>query len=172
MSRFPEEPLDLPEFEGGGYLPIEIGQMLNGGRYEVVRKLGYGRRSSVWLVRTPVKEPPYYEAVKVYTLSSSAHADSVEHRILQHAGRYGKLPLPYYSTRFLEKVNNGSHLCVVTGMMSASLLDISKEVENGRFPVEAVQRMAYLAVNGLYDLHGSGVMHGGGYFNGEFPNDL
>ena len=50
MSQFPEEPLNLPASEGFGYYPACPGLKLKEGRYEVIRKLGYGPRSSVWLV--------------------------------------------------------------------------------------------------------------------------
>ena len=50
MSQFPEEPLNLPTSEGFGYYPAYPSLKLKEGRYEVIRKLGYGPRSSVWLV--------------------------------------------------------------------------------------------------------------------------
>ena len=50
MSQSPEEPLNLPASEGFGYYPTYPGLKLKEGRYEVIRKLGYGPRSSVWLV--------------------------------------------------------------------------------------------------------------------------
>ena len=49
MSQFPEEPLNLPASEGFGYYPAYPGLKVKDGRYEVIRKLGYGPRSSVWL---------------------------------------------------------------------------------------------------------------------------
>ena len=50
MSQFPEEPLNLPTSEGFGYYPAYPSLKLKEGRYEVIRKLGYGPRSSLWLV--------------------------------------------------------------------------------------------------------------------------
>lgn len=50
MSQFPEEPLNAPASEGFGYFPAFPGLKLDQNRYEVVRKLGFGPRSSVWLV--------------------------------------------------------------------------------------------------------------------------
>lgn len=49
MSQFPEEPLNLTSSEGFGYFPSYPGQKLNEGRYEIIRKVGYGPRSSAWL---------------------------------------------------------------------------------------------------------------------------
>lgn len=35
----------------GGYHPVKIGELYSSGRYVVVRKLGWGHFSTVWLVR-------------------------------------------------------------------------------------------------------------------------
>jgi len=50
MSPFPEEPLDLTREQGAGYFLARSGMLLKDGRYRIIRKLGYGSRSSVWLV--------------------------------------------------------------------------------------------------------------------------
>ncbi len=42
------------ELIAGGYHPVKIGELYNTGRYVVVRKLGWGHFSTVWLVRDTV----------------------------------------------------------------------------------------------------------------------
>ncbi|KAI0475497.1 kinase-like domain-containing protein [Xylariaceae sp. FL0804] len=45
-----EDDVEKPEDYGpGGFCPISIGDRLDGGRYEVVHKLGHGRTATVWL---------------------------------------------------------------------------------------------------------------------------
>ena len=39
------------EYGPGGYKPLAIGDVLRKGRYIVVRKLGWGHFSTVWLVQ-------------------------------------------------------------------------------------------------------------------------
>lgn len=46
-----EEPLEIPAHEGYGYYPARIGECLSDGRYDVVRKLGWGRDANVWLAK-------------------------------------------------------------------------------------------------------------------------
>lgn len=46
-SLFSEE--NLRQYRVGGYHPVSIGDIFDG-RYEVVRKLGFGQRATVWLV--------------------------------------------------------------------------------------------------------------------------
>jgi hypothetical protein len=41
-----EETLDV--YGPGGFHPVQLGDIF-GGRYEVVRKIGFGRESTVWL---------------------------------------------------------------------------------------------------------------------------
>ena len=42
---------DLEDYCKGGYHPVEPGQVYRNGRYTVVRKLGWGHFSTVWLAR-------------------------------------------------------------------------------------------------------------------------
>jgi serine/threonine-protein kinase SRPK3 len=42
---------DVNEYRPGGYYPIQLGQSLRNGRYLILRKLGYGSYSTVWLAR-------------------------------------------------------------------------------------------------------------------------
>ena len=41
----------LVNCHAGGYHPVKIGELYSNGRYVVVRKLGWGHFSTVWLVR-------------------------------------------------------------------------------------------------------------------------
>ncbi|KAG1768255.1 hypothetical protein EV702DRAFT_979532 [Suillus placidus] len=47
LSQWPEEPLDLPADQYGGFYPATLGNKLN----TIVRKLGWGQHSSVWVAK-------------------------------------------------------------------------------------------------------------------------
>lgn len=49
-SGYPEEPLDLPVSEGGGFYAAALNSILHS-RYTIIGKLGHGIESSVWLAR-------------------------------------------------------------------------------------------------------------------------
>lgn len=51
LSGFPEEDLREGGRNNSGYFPARFGQCLDEGRYVIVRKLGWGQYSSVWLAR-------------------------------------------------------------------------------------------------------------------------
>ena len=42
---------DIEDYCKGGYHPVEPGQLYKDGRYTIVRKLGWGHFSTVWLAR-------------------------------------------------------------------------------------------------------------------------
>lgn len=46
---FDEEPHLLPPETGFGFYALTLGQILKDGKYTIVRKLGWGQNSSVWL---------------------------------------------------------------------------------------------------------------------------
>ena len=50
-SVLTEDEEDLEDYRPGGYHPVSIGDEFNNSRYVVVRKLGWGHFSTVWLAR-------------------------------------------------------------------------------------------------------------------------
>lgn len=50
-SVMTEDEEDLEDYRPGGYHPVNIGDSFKDGRYDVVRKLGWGHFSTVWLAR-------------------------------------------------------------------------------------------------------------------------
>jgi len=51
LSVCDEEPHMLPPETGHGYNPLSLGDSLADGKYQIVRKLGWGGYSSAWLAR-------------------------------------------------------------------------------------------------------------------------
>lgn len=49
--RCDEEPHMLGFEVGHGYNPLMLGQLLDNGKYEIIRKLGWAVNSSVWLAK-------------------------------------------------------------------------------------------------------------------------
>ena len=50
-SIMTEDEEDWEDYVKGGYHPVKIGDEFSDGRYTVVRKLGWGHFSTVWLAR-------------------------------------------------------------------------------------------------------------------------
>ena len=161
MSTFPEEPLNLSPSEGGGHYPAEIHQKLNGDKYEIIRKLGYGPRSSTWLVLR-LHDPEHF-AVKIFTVAASERAKTVELPIMKEVdkiSRSGSLELPTFHGSFWEKSSAGSHICFVMNPLSTSVKNLQRDAENQRLPVHAVQRILLSVSSSLKGLHEAKIMHG------------
>jgi hypothetical protein len=165
MSPFPEEPLNLSPSEGGGHYPAEIHQKLNGDKYKIIRKLGYGPRSSTWLVlRAHDSE---YFAVKIFTVAASDRAKTVELPIIKGVdkiSRSGSLELPTFHGSFWEESSVGSHICFAMNPLSTSVENLQRDAENQRLPVHVVQRIIWSVSNSLNGLHGAKIMHGRTFF--------
>lgn len=50
-EEFENEEEDREDYKKGGYHPIHIGDKFKDGQYTIVRKLGWGHFSTVWLVK-------------------------------------------------------------------------------------------------------------------------
>lgn len=50
-SMVTEDEEDWEDYVKGGYHPVKLGDMFSEGRYVVVRKLGWGHFSTVWLAK-------------------------------------------------------------------------------------------------------------------------
>ncbi|KAF8902246.1 hypothetical protein CPB84DRAFT_1846411 [Gymnopilus junonius] len=158
MSSFPEEPLNLLPSEGGGYYPASIGQKLNGGKFEIVRKLGYGPRSTTWLV---VRTHDFvYFAVKIFTVAASDRAKTVELPIAKAVHKDFSQPLPAFHGSFWETSSAGSHICFLLNPMGTSVHALQRDAEHRRLPVHAVQKIVANVASVLKGLHAAGIMHG------------
>jgi serine/threonine-protein kinase SRPK3 len=51
MSALPDDEEEISGYVPGGYHPVHVGDTFAGGRYQVIRKLGWGHFSTVWLAR-------------------------------------------------------------------------------------------------------------------------
>jgi serine/threonine protein kinase len=159
MSSFPEEPFNLSPSEGGGYYPATIHQKLNGDKYEIIRKLGYGPRSSTWLV-CHTRDLRYY-AVKIFTVAASERAKSVELPIAKAVHELSSVSMAAFHGSFWEESGAGSHLCFVGNISSTSVQGLQRDAENHRLPVHVVQRIVCTAASALSSLHVRKIMHGG-----------
>lgn len=115
MASFPEEPLNLSGADGFGYFPANINQALNGGTYHVVRKLGWGTRSSTWLVRQTKDDGVIYWAAQIFTVAASKGVEEGLLPVLQNRvfSKNSQLSFPNLRDHFWVKSVRGEHLCLI-----------------------------------------------------------
>lgn len=155
---WPEEPLDLPTSDCGGYYAATLGEHLNS-RYTVLRKLGWGQHSNVWLAQDTRSN---YAAVKILT----AHATSVQGRLsfeldilkrVRSAGsssrHQGYSHVVELKDDFCLSSPHGDHLCLVTEVLGESLDSSKRTFEQHRFPVGVVKKITKQLLLALDFLH-------------------
>ena len=160
MSPFPEEPLDSPV----GYFPAQLNQTLNNGGWTLIRKLGWGPRSSSWLA-TDSHDPENIEAIKIYSVSASKDSSATNERdVLQKMSDSGIFShFPVMMDCFYEESEGGVHLCLVLHLLGPSVVSLlDGNTESGRYlPLHAVKKVVGEVLEALCELHKNDIIHGG-----------
>ncbi|GBE86800.1 kinase-like protein [Sparassis crispa] len=137
VVEYPEEPIGIPAallpMDVPAFMEVHIGDEIGPqGRYAIVRKLGYGSFSSVWLARDIQSAPSKYVAIKVLTRQATrlVHTGIIrEARILEYIGLRSKFRhggdkcIKLYDTFVCETARNdtGPHQCLVTEVLGMDL---------------------------------------------------
>jgi serine/threonine-protein kinase SRPK3 len=155
---------DSEDYCKGGYHPVHVGETYNNGRYVVVRKLGWGHFSTVWLSRDTTTNK--HVALKV--VRSAAHytetaIDEIKllNKIVQakptHPGRQHVVSL---LDSFEHKGPNGVHVCMVFEVLGENLLGLIKRWNHRGIPMPLVKQITKQVLLGLDYLHREcGIIH-------------
>ncbi|KNE59420.1 CMGC/SRPK protein kinase [Allomyces macrogynus ATCC 38327] len=119
---------DAQDYCPGGYHPVNIGDKFKDGRYTVLRKLGWGHFSTVWLCRDNQK----YRYVALKIVKSAPHYTETAQdeitllqRVVQadpnHPGR--KFVVELYDN-FVHTGPHGHHVCMVFEVLGENLLSL------------------------------------------------
>ncbi|KAE8321394.1 kinase-like domain-containing protein [Aspergillus sergii] len=158
-----EEP-DL--YTAGGFHRVSLGDTFDRGKYTVLRKLGYGQYSTVWLAKDSKRQR--YVTLKLLRADCyGGPHDIFERAILtkitdlsgrsKHKGSHYILPL---LDQFKHTGPNGDHVCFVFDVLGHHLDFQCAKYEDGRLPVSAVKVIARQLLLGLDFLHREcGVIH-------------
>ena len=140
-SEFRDETREFDDDYGPGKLqPIHFGDTLDGSRYKILRKLGAGSFSTVWLARDHKSDIPRaqgrnninhsratrmntYVAVKIMTANSSTteqESSILEHLTRGDDQRPGKKHVMTLLDSFAHHGPNGVHRCLVFDVMGPS----------------------------------------------------
>ncbi|KAH8907390.1 kinase-like protein [Coniochaeta sp. PMI_546] len=155
---------DSEDYCKGGYHPVTIGEKFKDGKYTVVRKLGWGHFSTVWLSRDNTTGK--HVALKV--VRSAAHytetaIDEIKllNKIVQanpnHPGRKHVVSL---LDSFEHKGPNGTHVCMVFEVLGENLLGLIKKWNHRGIPMALVKQITKQVLLGLDYLHREcGIIH-------------
>lgn len=160
----PENEEDLKDYAPGGYHPCFIGETYKNGKYTLVRKLGWGHFSTVWLAKDNDKH--CHVAVKI--VRSAKHytetaideiklLDKVTTSDLHHPGHEHVIQL---LDTFTHKGPNGVHVVMVFEVLGENLLGLIRRYKHRGIPIIFVKQIAKQLLSALDFLHRKcGVIH-------------
>ncbi|KAK5167389.1 uncharacterized protein LTR77_007088 [Saxophila tyrrhenica] len=177
------KPLSAPtewieSYRPGGLHPIHLGDTLCGGRFKVVRKLGYGSSSTVWLAqdthhnqlgqtgtRSGRRATSYGSVVAIKVMIADAPADSKESEMYKlisdtPADDQAKDHVLSLLDQCDHEGPNGTHRCMVFEPMGPSV-GMLMDSEDGE-GVQLAQAKSILkdTLLGLHCLHSCRIAHG------------
>ena len=181
MFKFPEEPLNLPASEGFGYYPAYPGLKVKEDRYEVIRKLDYGPRSSVWLVEdllcvvlrnfafifSDYPDPNSGDhgllALKILTAHATLQKPKELKRLQAVKRLWNIFGLPNLIDHFTENSHHGRHWCFGLCVLGPSIEDLKLSSPTKTLPVHVVQNVVESILKAVAILHSSLMIHCGPY---------
>ncbi|KAJ7646767.1 kinase-like protein [Roridomyces roridus] len=164
-----EDEEDWEDYKPGGYHPVTIGDVFSDGRYTIIRKLGWGHFSTVWLAW----DSKMHRHVALKVVKSAARYTETaldEIKLLQRlitsstpnggSNHPGKMHVISFLDHFRHTGPNGTHVCMVFEVLGESLLGLVKRHQNKGVPMHVVKQIAKQVLLGLDYMHRScGVIH-------------
>ncbi|XP_041802147.1 SRSF protein kinase 3 [Chelmon rostratus] len=151
-----EEQEDPSDYCKGGYYPVKIGDLFNG-RYHVVRKLGWGHFSTVWLCWDLQKKR--FVALKVVKSAPHYTETALDEIKLLRCVRDSDPSDPYRETivqlidDFKISGVNGVHVCMVLEVLGHQLLKWIIKSNYMGLPLVCVKTIITQVLQGLDYLH-------------------
>jgi serine/threonine-protein kinase SRPK3 len=181
-SIMTEDEEDWEDYVKGGYHPVKIGDTFSDERYIVVRKLGWGHFSTVWMAKDQkmnrhvalkvVKSAPRYTETALDEIKllqrliisstppiapSSSNPNPPPSPSHTHAGRSHVIS---FLDHFRHKGPNGVHVCMVFEVLGENLLGLIKRHQNKGVPMPLVKQISKQILLGLDYMHRCcGVIH-------------
>ncbi|PNH32699.1 hypothetical protein VD0002_g5830 [Verticillium dahliae] len=159
----------LEDYRPGGCHPVHLGDSFKDGQYKVIRKLGDGSYSTVWLARD--LSNCKYVAMKILVSDISASTNEVQ--ILRQLNGIAPAQGARHVTQLLDEFEhsgpNGIHKCLVFEPMGPSVNSMVEELPQFnprkwgmkvRYPPQMARSILKQSLQGLEFLHGNGIAHG------------
>eukprot|EP00300_Choanocystis_sp_HF-7_P009154 c16288_g1_i1.p1 GENE.c16288_g1_i1~~c16288_g1_i1.p1 ORF type:complete len:660 (+),score=148.04 c16288_g1_i1:20-1999(+) len=148
----------------GGYLRLHVGDSLSKNRYVIVKKLGWGHFSTVWLAWDSKAEQ--FVAIKIQK-GADKYFESArdEIDILKTVHKFSANRFHNYDPRendshtvqlldnFVHNSRNGSHVCMVFEVLGANVLSLIKHYKHQGIPLHITRNITRDVLRSLHFLH-------------------
>ncbi|GAA5808041.1 hypothetical protein MFLAVUS_001423 [Mucor flavus] len=163
-SSHSDEEEDIEDYKKGGYHPVNIGDRFDNGRYIVLRKLGWGHFSTVWLTLDTLTDShvalKIVKAANRYTDSALEEIKLLECVKKTNPESKGWQHVAQLLNHFWHQGPNGKHACMTFEVLGESLLSLMKRYNYKGIPQHIVKRIAKQVLEGLDYLHREcGIVH-------------
>jgi serine/threonine-protein kinase SRPK3 len=155
---------DSEDYCKGGYHPVTVGEKFKDGKYTVVRKLGWGHFSTVWLSRDNTTGK--HVALKVvrsaahYTETAIDEIKLLNKIVAANPNHPGRKHVVSLLDSFEHKGPNGTHVCMVFEVLGENLLGLIKRWNHRGIPMPIVKQITKQVLLGLDYLHREcGIIH-------------
>jgi serine/threonine-protein kinase SRPK3 len=142
------------DYKVGGYHAVRIGETYNN-RYIVVKKLGWGYFSTVWLCYD--KNNENFVAMKIQKSAKQyreAALDEIE--ILKQIS--SATHVLHLIETFNHRGPNGLHVCFITSVLGENLLSLMQKYPKG-IPLPVIKLIARDCLIGLSGIHDKNIIH-------------
>lgn len=164
----------IEQYRPGKFHPIHLGDLLDEARYRIIRKLGYGSFSTVWLAQD--EQSKGYVALKI--LTADASSIETESKILSRSSETvndhpGKSHVISLLDTFEHKGPNGNHRCLVFEVLGPSVASMVEHLPSNlldptapktryqtRYPTWMAKSILRQTLLGIDFLHQAGIAHG------------
>jgi serine/threonine-protein kinase SRPK3 len=148
------------EYRKGGYHPVVVGEVYNN-RYRIVKKLGWGYFSTVWLVWD--YETGTYQAMKVQK-SAEHYRDAAYDEIkllsqIMEADPHKDRCCARMNDFFEHVGPHGTHVCMAFDVLGENLLSLIERYEYHGIPIPIVKSIAQQVLIGLEHIHSIDIIH-------------
>ncbi|CBZ29038.1 putative protein kinase [Leishmania mexicana MHOM/GT/2001/U1103] len=148
------------EYRKGGYHHVVIGEVYND-RYRIVKKLGWGYFSTVWLVWDYQKER--YQAMKIQK-SAASYSEAAYDEIkllseIMEADPHKNRCCARLNDYFKHTGPNGTHVCMLFDVYGENLLSLMERYEYRGIPLPIVKCIARQVLIGLDHINSIDIIH-------------